>query len=264
MFFTADRNLVPEHQRRREDIEKLKPGHKLTQLVLSCLENDKHNRPTATELREQLDQLRRWQEIRNNATRLGDIRFRIALLGSSGVGKSVILQRHLSKKFVESRTTVVDIETETVTFKNKQIKLYFVDTAGQERFQSGGVTPVTIRDADGVILVFDLSDRQSFDSLDQWNEMITTYCSANAVVILVGNKNDKESRAVSSKEAEIYGKTKGLSQYYETSAVTGENIEALFERMVELIYDELQLDSVVLRRKKETPIPPKKWWQCFE
>ena len=76
-------------------------------------------------------------------------------------------------------------------------------------------------------------------------------------VILVGNKNDKESRAVSRKEAEIYGKTKGLSQYYETSAVTGENIEALFERMVELIYDELQLDSVVLGRKEQTPIPPK-------
>jgi small GTP-binding protein len=156
--------------------------------------------------------------------------FKFIVIGSSGVGKTAILKRLIDDVFIpESNSTIgVEFLASEIEVNEQPIKLQIWDTAGQERFRS--IAKAYFRSAIGVILVFDLTDRKSFDELNQWLEDIHQLCDPNAVVTLIGNKLDlRASRSITSGEAEGFAQLHQLT-YFETSALGGDNIREAFHR----------------------------------
>jgi small GTP-binding protein len=158
------------------------------------------------------------------------------VIGSSGVGKTSILMRFDSEVFREDvqPTIGVDFFVATVNVGGSPFKLHLWDTAGQERFRS--ISKSYFRSAMGVLIVFDLTDRKSFDDMTQWLTDVHNLCDPNVAVTLFGNKRDLEdSRAVSRSEAASFASLHQL-KYFETSALLGDNIsEAIHDSVASLL-----------------------------
>ncbi|KAG5641005.1 hypothetical protein DXG03_006388 [Asterophora parasitica] len=123
--------------------------------------------------------------------------------------------------------------------KGKRVKLSIWDTAGQERFRT--ITSSYYRGAQGIILVYDVSNRESFEALPRWYSELETYVSSSVVKILVGNKVDKEfSRQVSTAEGETFAKRMS-SLFIEASAKTSIGVNEAFQEVVEKILDTPEL-----------------------
>jgi small GTP-binding protein len=162
--------------------------------------------------------------------------FKFIVIGSSGVGKTAILKRLVDDSFSpESQSTIgVEFLTATVQVNRATIKLQIWDTAGQERFRS--IAKAYFRSAIGVMLVFDLSERKSFDDVNQWLQDVHALCDPNAVVTLIGNKSDlTDERAVTATEAEAFAQLHQLT-YLETSARGGNNVQEAFQKTAGAIY----------------------------
>ena len=128
--------------------------------------------------------------------------FKILLIGDAGVGKSSILLRFTDDAFEEhlASTIGVDFKVKTVTIGGSTVKLTIWDTAGQERFRT--LTSSYYRGCHGVILTYDVNDRQTFTNLKQWLEEGDMYStSQSSAKMLVGNKIDVGAREVSVEEA---------------------------------------------------------------
>ncbi|KAJ1521290.1 hypothetical protein ONE63_002968 [Megalurothrips usitatus] len=159
-----------------------------------------------------------------------DFLFKIVLIGDCGTGKTCIVQRFKSGTFVErhGNTIGVDFSMKTVVVDGKRVKLQIWDTAGQERFRT--ITQSYYRSANGIIIVYDVTKRSSFLSLERWIEEVRRYTASNVMLVLIGNKCDEESsREVTFVEASA------LSEYLpeimlvlETSAKENTNIEDAF------------------------------------
>ena len=155
--------------------------------------------------------------------------FKIVVVGSSGVGKSAMVQRLIDGTFREEGQSTVGVEFKSFIcpLEDQSVKLQIWDTAGQERFRA--IAKAYFRSAIGVILVFDLTDRKSFDDLSQWLSDVHAHCDPNAVVMLIGNKSDLESsRKISESEAKSFAELHNLN-YLETSARVGDNVELAFQ-----------------------------------
>lgn len=116
---------------------------------------------------------------------------KILIIGESGVGKSSLLLRFTEDNFDPEQTLTigVDFKTKRLTVDGNTVKLAIWDTAGQERFRT--LTPSYYRDAQGAILVFDVSNYASFAKLETWiNELETYSTKSNIVKMIVGNKID--------------------------------------------------------------------------
>eukprot|EP00322_Chrysochromulina_rotalis_P006307 CAMPEP_0115863246 /NCGR_PEP_ID=MMETSP0287-20121206/18593_1 /TAXON_ID=412157 /ORGANISM="Chrysochromulina rotalis, Strain UIO044" /LENGTH=265 /DNA_ID=CAMNT_0003317693 /DNA_START=97 /DNA_END=892 /DNA_ORIENTATION=- len=166
-----------------------------------------------------------------------DYIFKVLLIGDAGVGKSSILLRFTDDSFEEqmASTIGVDFRVKTVTLGGKTAKLTIWDTAGQERFRT--LTSSYYRGCHGVILVFDVNDRDSFTHLQQWLEELDLYSTTqHSVKLLVGNKIDVRDRQVTVEEAEAFARRQAM-MYIETSAKTREGIRQAFEEVVQKILD---------------------------
>ncbi|KAK9763660.1 Ras- protein Rab-18 [Basidiobolus ranarum] len=165
---------------------------------------------------------------------------KLLLIGNSSVGKSSILLRFTDDTFLPqdevSATIGVDFKVKVLEVDEKKYKLTIWDTAGQERFRT--LTSSYYRGAQGVILVYDVSSRETFEQLDQWFTELNTYCSSKDVVkMIVGNKVDKESsRVVSRKEGAEYAK-KMQTLFIECSAKTKVGVHQAVEELVRKIID---------------------------
>ncbi|CAO2823211.1 unnamed protein product [Amaranthus hypochondriacus] len=160
-----------------------------------------------------------------------DYLFKLLLIGDSGVGKSCLLLRFADDSYVESyiSTIGVDFKIRTVEQDGKSIKLQIWDTAGQERFRT--ITSSYYRGAHGIIIVYDVTDQQSFENVKQWLNEIDRYASDNVVKILVGNKCDLTSNKVVSYEtAKAFADEIGIP-FLETSAKNSTNVEEAFMTM---------------------------------
>jgi small GTP-binding protein len=152
------------------------------------------------------------------------------LIGDSGVGKTALLRRLTEDSFPEVAYTTVGVEFDwkILTVGDTKMKLQIWDTAGQERFRS--VARSCYRNAVGVILVFDVTQRQSFTALSGWINDAHTLCTPGAVVQLIGNKRDLgERRDVTIAEAEQFAERHHMN-YVETSAKAGDNVCEAFIR----------------------------------
>ncbi|GMI63961.1 RAB GTPase homolog 1C [Hibiscus trionum] len=160
-----------------------------------------------------------------------DYLFKLLLIGDSGVGKSCLLLRFADDSYLESyiSTIGVDFKIRTVEQDGKTIKLQIWDTAGQERFRT--ITSSYYRGAHGIIIVYDVTDEESFNNVKQWLIEIGRHASENVNKVLVGNKCDLTSRKVVSYEtAKAFADELGIP-FLETSAKNATNVEDAFMAM---------------------------------
>eukprot|EP00927_Polykrikos_kofoidii_P024147 TRINITY_DN2201_c1_g1_i1.p1 TRINITY_DN2201_c1_g1~~TRINITY_DN2201_c1_g1_i1.p1 ORF type:complete len:221 (-),score=40.21 TRINITY_DN2201_c1_g1_i1:37-648(-) len=160
-----------------------------------------------------------------------DYLFKILLIGDSGVGKSCMLLRFADDTYTESyiSTIGVDFKIRTLEQDGKTIKLQIWDTAGQERFRT--ITSSYYRGSHGIIVVYDVTDKESFNNVNHWIEEIQKYAADGVNKLLVGNKCD-----LSSKKVVSYDEAKELAeslniQFMETSAKNAHNVEQAFQAM---------------------------------
>ncbi|KIJ31441.1 hypothetical protein M422DRAFT_70853 [Sphaerobolus stellatus SS14] len=176
------------------------------------------------------------------------INCKLLLIGNSSVGKSSLLLRFTDEQWLPedeaSATIGVDFRVCKMDVKGKKVKLSLWDTAGQERFRT--ITSSYYRGAEGVILVYDVSNRESFDALPRWFSELETYVSSSVVKMVVGNKLDKEfSRAVSEAEGRKFAESQGCL-FLEVSAKTNVGVREAFMEVVEKILE--------IRESKPAPI----------
>lgn len=184
--------------------------------------------------------------------------YKVVVVGSSGVGKTAIVQRLVDGTFCdEGQSTVgVEFKSHSVTFDEEVMKLSIWDTAGQERFRS--VSKAYFRNAVGAILVFSIDDAQSFSELDGWLNDLHALATPNAVILLVGNKADVADRVVTTAEAENFSKRHGL-EYLETSAKDGANITDTFVRLARAINEKVKKGELrgTFQSPSTSPIGPR-------
>ena len=165
-----------------------------------------------------------------------DNSFKILTIGESQVGKTSILRRYVDNKYIKHHlsTIGIDYRTKMVKVLDKEVKLKIWDTAGQERYHH--ITSQMYKGAHGVMLVFDVTDDNSFEKIKDWMEDINSNISKNEIsIILIGNKCDLvEERVIDEERAKNLASELDI-KYYETSALNGKGIEEAFEGLVKLI-----------------------------
>uniref|UniRef100_A0A5B6ZHM4 Ras-related protein RABD1 n=1 Tax=Davidia involucrata TaxID=16924 RepID=A0A5B6ZHM4_DAVIN len=147
-----------------------------------------------------------------------DYLFKLLLIGDSSVGKSCLLLRFADDSYVDSyiSTIGVDFKIRTVELDGKTIKLQIWDTAGQERFRT--ITSSYYRGAHGIIIVYDVTEMESFNNVKQWLNEIDRYANDTVCKLLVGNKCDLvENKVVDTQTAKAFADELGIP-FLETSA----------------------------------------------
>ena len=154
--------------------------------------------------------------------------FKLIFLGDQYVGKSSILNRFYQDKFeADYQATIgLDFHSKNVTINGNNIRLLLYDTAGQEKFKS--LIPMYIRDANIILVVYDITNRDTFTHTEHWVNETKDLKRDDAIFVLVGNKIDlEENRVVTRKEAEDFATEKGFL-FHEVSAKTGDQVQELF------------------------------------
>jgi len=180
---------------------------------------------------------------------------KLLIIGESGVGKSSLLLRFTDDAFdpEQAATIGVDFKVKTVKVNGDKVKLAIWDTAGQERFRT--LTPSYYRGGQGVIVVYDVTSRDSFTKIENWLTELETYSTNQDLVkMLVGNKCDLESHGerVVSKEEGLKCARKHQMMFIEASAKTREGVACAFEELVEKIIQTPQLWETAPGNKKNT------------
>ncbi|XP_075702525.1 ras-related protein Rab-37 isoform X1 [Rhinoderma darwinii] len=157
------------------------------------------------------------------------IGFTVMLLGDSGVGKTCFLIQFKDGAFLSGTflaTVGIDFRNKVVTVDGMQVKLQIWDTAGQERFRS--VTHAYYRDAQALLLLYDITSKTSFDNIRAWLTEVHEFAHKDVVIMLLGNKCDVTTgRVVRTEDGESLAKEYGIP-FMETSAKTGVNVELAF------------------------------------
>ncbi|NXU99121.1 RB18B protein, partial [Cettia cetti] len=162
----------------------------------------------------------------------GGLTLKLLLVGDSAVGKSSLLRRFTDGAF-EPRlkpTVGVDFKVKKMVVEGRAVQLAVWDTAGQERFRT--LTPSYYRGAQGVVLVYDVTRKDTFTGLGKWLDELEMYTSSSSTVkMLVGNKTDKPDREVERKEGLQLARKHSLL-FIETSAKTQDGVQHAFEELV--------------------------------
>jgi len=159
------------------------------------------------------------------------------------VGKSSILLRFTDDSFATDQpaTIGVDFKVKPIEVEDKKVKLTIWDTAGQERFRT--LTSSYYRGAQGVILVYDVTRKETFENLEQWLKEVDMYTNRDGVIkLLVGNKIDKANREVTRAEGIDFARSRGML-FIECSAKAKTGIQQAFEELVQKILDSPHLAS---------------------
>ena len=179
--------------------------------------------------------------MKNNKPQLKLTNYKIILLGESNVGKTTLFNKFIFNKdkynYISSIT--VDNETKTIEYNNKKYSITLYDTAGQERFKS--ITNTYYHIGDGFLLMFDITDEKSLLAVKNWIEDIKSYNSSNIFLIL-GNKDDLDNKISDDVINETLGDYKHL--LLKTSAIKNINVKESFEKLIDMIEDENNLENL--------------------
>lgn len=162
-----------------------------------------------------------------------DYLIKTVIVGDSGIGKSSIMIRFAEDIFNYHyiSTIGVDFKLSTIKYKNKSIKFQIWDTAGQDRFRT--ITSTYYRGSQGTIICYDITDRNTFNSVIKWLEEVKKYSINEPILILCGTKADLESeREVSLTDGLEFAKLHNM-KFFETSAKDNKNIKEIFEFIAE-------------------------------
>lgn len=181
-----------------------------------------------------------------------DYYLKLLIIGETGVGKTSLLLSFTGENLQNKGATIgVDFKHKMLTIDGKITKLQIWDTAGQERFRT--LTKSYFKLAQGIILVFDLTDENSIDNLKTWIDQIKENTSENTVNILVGNKSDKDERKVSSELAKSFAEKNNM-KYFETSSRNKESVNEMFDVLCRDIISKGIDDSRYVRLNKTNSI----------
>lgn len=172
--------------------------------------------------------------------------FKIILVGDSGVGKSSILCRYVNNKFrdITDITIGVDFGVKIITINDVPIKLHIWDTAGQEQFKC--ITRQYFKNAIGVLLCYDVTNRQSFDNIINWLNILKEEIP-NAVIKLIGTKADLiNQRTVSISEGKILQKQYNLLFEELSSKDNNSTIDKSFYELTKIIYDKINNKEIII------------------
>ena len=166
-----------------------------------------------------------------------EIVYKVLLLGDSSVGKTCFLLRYCDKSFqdVHLSTIGLDYRLKSMTLKNnKNIKLQIWDTAGQDRFRA--ITKNYYKGANGIILIYDVTNMQTYENVKNWISQIKEEASPNVIIYLVGNKIDVpvEQRLIKAEDGQKIADEFNLP-FKEASAKDGTNVNEIFQELLEEI-----------------------------
>jgi len=148
-----------------------------------------------------------------------------------------MLMRYAENTFTTNffNTIGVDFKIKSVALDGKNVKLQIWDTAGQDRFRT--ITCSYYRGAQGIVVVYDVTDRDSFEAVKQWMMEIDKYAQENVIKMLVGNKSDmNDKRKVTVEEGQELANQYGV-QFFEASAKSCNNIDLVFQTLAKIIMD---------------------------
>lgn len=165
-----------------------------------------------------------------------EISLKILIVGDSNVGKTSLLLKYTDDYFSESHVATIGVEykIKTLILRGMQIKLQIWDTSGQERFRS--LTQNFFRNANGVLFVYDITEKKSFDNIKEWMN-VSQNTESDFKSLIVGNKCDLEDERKVSKEALQKFSDKKKIEAFETSAKENTNVSKIFETLAELILE---------------------------
>jgi len=158
-------------------------------------------------------------------------KFKLVFLGEQSVGKTSLITRFMYDSFDNTyqATIGIDFLSKTMYLEDRTIRLQLWDTAGQERFRS--LIPSYIRDSSAAIVVYDITNANSFQQTSKWIDDVRTERGSDVIIMLVGNKTDlSDKRQVSTEEGERKAKELNV-MFIETSAKAGYNVKQLFRRV---------------------------------
>jgi Ras-related protein Rab-8A len=175
---------------------------------------------------------------------------KLLIIGESAVGKSCLLLRFAENQFSDEflSTIGIDFKVRVLDINGQKVKLQIWDTAGQEQFRT--ITKAYYRGAHGIMLVFDVTDVQTFNQTKQWMQSIHDNVSGDVVIVLMGNKSDKPGRTVTFEQGQAMAKEFGV-EYFETSAKNGENVESTFLHLAKAIVNDR--DRIMGKRATSQP-----------
>ncbi len=155
----------------------------------------------------------------------------IMILGNSQVGKTSFILRFVENTFQSTylSTVGIDFKVKNINLGDKEYKLILYDTAGQERYKS--LAPNLIKNACGIILVYDITNKSSFDSIPEIMEKVKEEKGNNFPMVLVGNKIDLEQRSISYEEGKAFAEKNNLL-FCECSSKNGKNIDMVFNLII--------------------------------
>ena len=189
-----------------------------------------------------------------------DAKYKILILGDSTVGKTCFLTRYTDNTFQEEYLASIGMDYKIKSYEKEDgnsIKLYIWDTAGQDRFRS--ITRNYYKGADGIILIYDITNEESFNNVKHWINSIKEEAPDKVVIILVGNKvDDEENRKIKKENGEKISQEFKLP-FFECSAKADINVNSSFEALIKKLIeinpkdksgDKLKKDKQKVERKK--------------
>ncbi|CAH1372407.1 hypothetical protein MTP99_013907 [Tenebrio molitor] len=205
----------------------------------------------------------------------GTHNFKVVLLGEGCVGKTSLVLRYVEDKFNSSHVTTVQASflNKKLNIDGKRINLAIWDTAGQEKFHALG--PIYYRSSNGAVLVYDITDEDSFQKVKSWVKELRKMLGADICLVIAGNKTDLEkNRNVSLEEAETYASKVGAI-HFQTSAKFNKGVEDMFltltQKMLETV-EEKEAQNAPLSRQNsqrrnvvvvdDDQVPPPPTRQC--
>ena len=158
-----------------------------------------------------------------------DITIKLLLIGNAYVGKTLIVQKFIDNTFSKSTVSTigVDLQSKVIDINGKKVKYLIWDTAGEDRMKT--MTYSYYRGCHVILVVYDVTERKSFQNVTTWVECIEKFAKSNVLKILVGNKTDLEDkRVVTTEEGKKLAMDNGL-KYYEISALKITGLHEMFE-----------------------------------
>jgi small GTP-binding protein len=191
-----------------------------------------------------------------------DITIKLLLIGNAYVGKTLIVQKFIDNAFSKSTVSTIgmDLQSKVIEINGKKVKYLLWDTAGEERMKT--MTYSYYRGCHVILVVYDVTDRKSFQNVTTWVECIDKFAKSNVLRILVGNKTDLEDkRIISKEEGKSLAEQNGL-KYYEISALKITGLHEMFEDIAKEYVEIYEQKAFKNFQLKKTEITKKRRMCC--